>query len=125
MKRKGFTLTELLAVIAILGVIALIAFPAMTKTVNTSKEKLYESQKDIILSSAKNWALDNNSLKETEITYLTIDQLQKSGYLEAKDAVNPINDQKMTGCIVIEYNESYNQYEYSYHETSCAELQAP
>ena len=103
--RKGFTLAELLAVIAILGVIALIAFPAVNKVIKNSKEKAYTAQKEIILSSAKSWALDNiNDLSEEENTYLSIEQLKQGGYLEAKQVINPITEEEMNGCIIINYD---------------------
>ena len=40
--KKGFTLVELLAVIVILGVIALITVPIVTRTINSSKTETYE-----------------------------------------------------------------------------------
>ena len=42
--KKGFTLVELLAVIILLGVIGLIVVPSITKTINNSKEDLYNDQ---------------------------------------------------------------------------------
>jgi len=121
-KNKGFTLAELLAVIAILGVIALIAFPAVNKIIKSSKEKAYESQKEIILSSAKNWGLDHlGELSENNDTYLTIEELKRDGYIEAKQVINPITDEEMTGCIVVHYDDSYNQYIYEYNEAGCDE----
>ena len=74
MKRKGFTLAELLAVITILGVIALIVFPAVNKTIKNSKEKSYNQQIESILSSAENWTMENmTSLSDINENYLTIE----------------------------------------------------
>ena len=44
MKKKGFTLAELLGVMVILGIIALIITPVITDTVNQSEQKAYEKQ---------------------------------------------------------------------------------
>ncbi len=44
MRNKGFTLAELLAVIVILGLVAVIAVPAVTKTLGGTKSELCEDQ---------------------------------------------------------------------------------
>lgn len=49
LNKKGFTLIELLAVIVILGVIMVIAVPAVTKYIN-------QSRKDSYISTAKSFA---------------------------------------------------------------------
>ena len=54
MNKKGFTLVELLAVIVLLGLVALIAAPAITGIIKQSKENLSDSQKASIELSAKN-----------------------------------------------------------------------
>ena len=43
MKKNGFTLIELLAVIIILGVLMIIAVPAVTKYINDSRKDSYVS----------------------------------------------------------------------------------
>ena len=122
-KKNAFTLAELLAVITILGVIALIVFPAVNKTIKNSKEKSYNQQVESILESAENWTTENMSqLSDTSNNYITIGELQQSGYLEAKKVINPITDEEMNGCIVIKYDENYSQYTYQYNEISCDEL---
>ena len=109
--KLGFTLAELLAVITILGVIALIVFPAVNKAIKNSKEKSYNQQVESILNSAENWTTENMSqLSDTSDNYITIGELQQSGYLEAKRVINPITDEEMNGCIVIKYDKNYSQY---------------
>ena len=124
-KKNAFTLAELLAVITILGVIALIVFPAVNKAIKNSKEKSYNQQVESILNSAENWTLENmSSLSDTNDNYITIGELQQSGYLEAKRVINPITDEEMNGCIVIKYDTNYNQYTYQYKDESCSDVQA-
>ena len=43
MKKKGFTLVELLAVIIILSLVLVIAVPSVNKYIKQSKEKAYDA----------------------------------------------------------------------------------
>ena len=120
---NGFTLAELLAVIVILGVITIIVFPAVNKTIKQSKEGTYEEQKNTIIRNAKRWSVENaDQLSEDRSIYLSIDQLKREGYMENKDVVNPLTEEIMDGCIRISYDEEYNQYNYSYMDVSCDEI---
>lgn len=91
MKNKGFTLVELLAVIVLLGLIALIAVPAITGIIKQGKDSLSDSQKKSIELSAKNWASDKENIgklpESDECIYFHLSVLQNSGYtdLEIKD----------------------------------------
>ena len=89
MNKKGFTLVELLAVIVLLGLIALIASPAITGIIKKSKESLSNSQKQSIEMSAKNWATDNMDKLPTngKCINVRLATLQSGGYadLEIKD----------------------------------------
>ena len=42
--KKGFTLIEIIAVIILIGVIALITYPIIDKTIKNSEEKALEKQ---------------------------------------------------------------------------------
>ena len=53
MKEKGFTLIEIIAVIVVLSLILLIIVPNMTKTINNSKNKLNDTQKEMISQNLK------------------------------------------------------------------------
>ena len=48
MNKKGFSLVELLAVLIVLGIIMTIVTTTILKEVNSSKEKLNQSQIEII-----------------------------------------------------------------------------
>ncbi len=89
MNKRGFTLVELLAVIVLLGLIALIAAPAITGIIKQSKESLSDSQKQSIEMSAKNWATENMSKlpSDGECIIVTLSTLKSEGFadLEIKD----------------------------------------
>jgi prepilin-type N-terminal cleavage/methylation domain-containing protein len=59
MNRKGFTLVELLAVIAIMAVIILIAIPNVMKSINEGKKNSFGNEVATLMSTAKsNFNLD-------------------------------------------------------------------
>ena len=60
--KKGFTLAELLAVIAILAVIAVLTIPAITNVRKKQTEKIYYDQLEQLLMSSKMYVTDNSSL---------------------------------------------------------------
>ena len=80
MKRKGFTLVELLAVIVILAVILTIAVPAVKKTVDNAKKKSAENDAVMIKNIAEKYYTRNLD-KDEEITGvdLSTDTLSYSG----------------------------------------------
>lgn len=62
MKKNGFTLVELLAVIVILGLLIAIAVPSALKLSNKVKEKSYSTKIDLIEQAAMNFGQSNLSL---------------------------------------------------------------
>ena len=76
LKKKGFTLTELLVVVAILGVLLLIAVPSINKVVDNSKlSASVSSAKNYITGIQYKFAGNskNNSVKHylvNNITYI-------------------------------------------------------
>ena len=68
MKKKGFTLVELLVVLVIMAIISAIGFAGVTAVQKNIKKNLWEAKIELILSGAKNYGEDNkNKLKETNI----------------------------------------------------------
>ena len=95
MKNKGFTLAELLGVIAILGIIALITVPAINRSLNQGKEDLYNTQIEQIKKGAQDYYAEHLSEMPDNIndsSCKTINDLQKEGYLPL-DIKNPKTDE--------------------------------
>ena len=81
---KGFTLVELLAVIAILGIISLIVVPAVDKSLNSGKDDLYKTQIKQLGKGVKDYYTEHlNELPKAvnETSCKTIKNLQDDGYL--------------------------------------------
>lgn len=115
---KAFTLVELLAVIIILGLIMGITVPTVNKIIEDSKEKTYKEQVSQIENIARNWGVENTNLLPESGTYnLSLQKLKDEGLLENKDLKNPKDNSIMNGCVVIKFDESTNQYMYTYKDT--------
>lgn len=120
MKKRGFTLTELLGVIVVLGLIALIIFPSIAKSIKSSRKKLYNEQVNLIVSNARRWGVEHsNLLPSNGIYYLSLNDLIASGYVSQKEIKDPRDESTMSGCVIIYYEEESKQYQYRYEEASC------
>lgn len=119
MKNKGFTLVELLAVIIILGLISLVAVPAVSHLLKENKENAYESKKDMLLSQAKMYTKENrNYLYDSDKTYngyvcnnITVQELINTGYInesKLKDGkvTDPRDNTSMNNLNIIIYIKS-------------------
>lgn len=61
MDKKAFTLTELIGVITILGLIAIIAFPPLLKQIKGTQSKIDEATEILITTGASNYIDENKN----------------------------------------------------------------
>lgn len=83
--KKGFTLVELLAILVILGLVGLLVYPAIEKTVKGVRTDLYQNQKSAMINGLKNWVVDHpRSLPEEngEVVYVSLGQLKIGSYVD-------------------------------------------
>ena len=114
--KKGFTLIELMGVIIILGVLALITYPVIDKSIKQSKEKSLDRTIESIIEASYNYSIKNDLGYNSNYKKLEFETLAQAGYIE-KEIINPVTNQKLEGCIIYRWNNSNNQYEFEYSET--------
>lgn len=115
---KGFTLVELISIMVVLGILALIAVPSITKHVKESREVAYKEQIERIISATKKYVVENDEFlySNKDVHQVTLTELKKNGYLENEELYNPINEKEINGCVKVEYNQARGIYSYSYVE---------
>ncbi len=117
-RNGGFTLVELLAVIVVLGIIALIAYPLVTGTIENSRNKLGEEQFKRLDDAVRSYI--TKSVSEDEAC-VSVTDLKKGGYLEDVTIRNPDGGEVINGIYRIHWNNDNNQYTWIYDgsQTSC------
>ncbi|MEG2457525.1 MAG: prepilin-type N-terminal cleavage/methylation domain-containing protein [Bacilli bacterium] len=93
MSKKGFTLVELIAVLALLLIVSLLIVPNLFNMQDESKAKAYESKKEYVLSRAIVYGKDildeltSESCLENAKNIITVGELINKGYLtgDSKD----------------------------------------
>ena len=122
MKKNGFTLVEILAVIFILSLLAVIITPVVTDLVKDSEQSLYDKQVDNIVKAVQKYGVEHSEVlpDEQESTILSLHTLLGAGILDKDVIMNPKTKENMGGCVIISYSGTYSQYEYKYYE-ECVE----
>ena len=124
MKKNGFTLVELLAVIVILAIIMVMVTINVAYFSNKRKEDDYEKMKTLIVENTKQLletgyidevdsAISNSSSKSCIINYSNL----VSRNLMNDDTKNPINNKPLsTTCVKIMIDENTYKYNYTFLE---------
>lgn len=101
MNKKGFTLTELLAVIVILGVLLTIAVPSVLYINDLLKDNMYDKKLKFIEQAAQLYGQDNaDYIPETAGGIdIKVKELRDSGYVDKDndkgDVLDPRNNRNM------------------------------
>lgn len=98
--KNGFTLIELLAVIVILLALILLSTISVSNIIKSSKERLNNAQKQIIIDATGMWIADNldlipDSNSEYSCIYITYEELREYGAIDnivLKDAEEDIDN---------------------------------
>ena len=112
--RRGFTLVEILAVIALMAVLALIAVPTYITISGTMKENVYNAKIEEIKAKSTTYA------QETGKVVFSVDTLISEGRITPDNETgvykDPRSDRKMN-CDIIHISFNDNQYEVSIEES--------
>lgn len=113
MNNKGFTLIEVLVVIAIVGFTLVVAFQVIADTFSLTKDKEYEIMKKNIILQAQNYILECNTNDSNcnnlvwqkkngklETTFY-LKQLSELGYFSIDNCINPITNKNVSQCLKI------------------------
>ena len=120
--KKGYTLTELLAVIAIIALIFVLVFVNIVKKSNEFKSQSSEKVKETIEASAKSYFYNNNNLKQdakiNKFLVISYNDLKDNGYLSDRimdvESYNQIDMQN--SCVCVRYNTSTYEYTFEAQE---------
>lgn len=130
MNNKAFTLVELVATIAVLGLVSLMAFPAINNALLSNKTTACKYYEKAMIAAAKDYVQkegptiidgeENGVFPSTKTIFLSTDLLS-GGYIEEYNDNNTAID--MTGSsnkVIVHYKNSTNTYTYEVYLT-CTE----
>lgn|SRR5574344_1514331 len=112
--KKGFTLVEMIAVIALLAVIALIIIPNMLNIISKQKDKLYQEQINEIYNATELYLSKETPTTDTLVLSLTT--LKTKGYLKNEDIIDPRDKSIINGDILLVWDSSNNRYNYTFYQ---------
>lgn len=117
--KKGFTLVELLGIVAIIAVILAFVIPSVIGMLKRDDEKEYQRfLTDISLATESYIQLNINNYPDLAITNgsytITMQELIENGYIKS-NMVNPKTDQKISASDTIRVTRKEDgSYDYSY-----------
>lgn len=110
--KKGFTLTEILATIVILGVILAIAVPSYNALSKKFEKEYYDKLDKSVLAAAKSYCKDNPDKRPKELLksdHIMLDDLIKKKHIEN---VTEYKDKKSLEGYIIIINVGNGKYDY-------------
>ena len=116
--KKGFTLIELLGVIAVLGILAIIAIPIVDRSLEESREGVYEPQTEQTIRGAEDYYtknLDKLPQNDGDPNEITVKELQDAGSLPL-DIKNPKTNENVSPKTTVIVTKNGNNYKYELDE---------
>ena len=127
--KKGFTLVEILAVIAILAILAGIATPVILTVQKKIKNKMYDAKVKMVKAAANSYAFKKRITESS--TSIPVSYLCTEGLLSVDENCNGTNcncqqnqarNTSLDSCeIIIEYNLTTERYTVKFPSTTADE----
>ncbi|MEG0025809.1 MAG: prepilin-type N-terminal cleavage/methylation domain-containing protein [Bacilli bacterium] len=114
MNQKGFTLIELVTIVALLGVISLVAYSGVNNSIKRSNEELYKAQMSNIKAAAKDWTVDNLDklpVEDKSFYQVSLGDLKTGGYI-ADNLIDPKTKKELKKTIYVKITKNNNNYLY-------------
>ncbi len=121
MKKNGYTLVELMTVIVIIGILLLIAVPAISQYMKRGMQEYHARLEESLLLAGRDYLADYRTLLPREIGNVTVidpEELIKNGYLDGNtegiEEDGKIKDENGKECSarVVAKRLANNKYEY-------------
>lgn len=122
---KGFTLIEILGVIAVIAILLAIAVPTMGGIIKNYRNDAYNAQVKLLEKEVESWSANNLATLPTtadEMIFLTIEELINGGYIDNETVRDPRSNGILNGCVMVRLDTATSQYEYKYNDMDCSVL---
>ena len=117
MRKNGFTLVEMITVIAIMIALSAIAFFSISGIVRNSTDKLYKLQINSILDASRTYAVENANML-SDNNEITLCDLKRSSLLE-NDLKNPLTEEEFDNSLIVRISKnSDGEFDFSFDGVS-------
>lgn len=118
MNNKAFTMVELLAVVALIGILSGTAVMAVGGYINKAKQKTYENFESNMVTAAKSYLTTHTEIATIGNSTYTSDVLINEGYLE--EMTDPVNkSKKCTGTVTANGVREANAFNITFTYKAC------
>ena len=115
--KKGFTLVELVAVVALLGVLLLFSYSKVSDIAEKKNKELFENKKTLVINATKDYISNTNSLSQNigDVHCIKIETLEDENLIpvDIEDLKKKYNYVK----VIIGSKNSYNLVNFNSKES--------